>query len=167
MGREIRHVPKNWEHPKTWDGHFKPLCDDYIGTLEYYKKDVDEFIFHMTEIIQKGKVKIYDRVFEDVKELYEYKCEDGQMNPPDINDYMPSGDWFQLFENVSEGTPLSPPFETKEGLVKWLINNPDYIGHQWTKEQAEGIVKYGYSPSMVIMDRKLYTSEEAAELQNK
>jgi len=165
MSRAIRHVPKNWEHPKKENGSFKPLCDDYIGRLEYYQKDVDKFIFHMTEIIQKGRVKVYDRVFKDVKELYEYEVEDGQMKPPDINDYMPNGDWYQLFEEVSKGTPLSPPFATKKGLFEWLINNKDYWGHQWTRPQAEGIIKCEYSPSGLMTNGKFYTSEEATELQ--
>jgi len=165
MSRKIRHVPENWEHPKNSNGRFKPLHDDYIGSLKYYKEEVEEFISRMTEIIQKGKVKVYDRVFVDVRELYEYEVEDGQMNPPDINDYMPNGNWYQLFEEVSEGTPLSPPFATKKELVEWLINNKDYCGHQWTKPQAEGIVKCEYSPSMAMINGKFYTSEEAAELQ--
>ena len=25
MGREIRQVPANWEHPKDENGHYKPL----------------------------------------------------------------------------------------------------------------------------------------------
>ena len=54
---------------------------------------------------------------------------------------------------------------TKKELVEWLTNNKDYIGHQWTKLQAEGIVKCEYSPSMIMAGGKIYTSEEAAELQ--
>ena len=165
MGREIRKVPKNWKHPTknrySYDKNFIPLMDNYVRSLGYYKESVDDFIKYMTEIIEKGKTKVYDKVWEDPKQLYEYLIEDGQMNPPDVNDYMPSGEWYQLYEDVSEGTPLSPPFETPKELVEWLTNNKDYWDSQWTKEQAEAMVKDEYSPSMVVTGGKLYNSQEA------
>lgn len=168
MGREIRRVPENWEHPKknrySADSNFVPLCDDYVNSLKYYKESVDDFIKYMTEIIQKGKVKVYDKVWEDPKQLYEYLSEDGQMNPPDMNIYMPNGTWYQLYENVSEGTPLSPPFKTKDELVKWLTENKDYWDNQWTKEQAEAMVKSEYAPSMVVSNGKIYNAMESTTL---
>lgn len=164
MGREIRRVPKNWEHPKNKKGKFIPLLDDYIGYLGFYKEEVDKFIFYMTEIIEKNEVKVYGKLFTNVKELYEYLNEDNQIKPPIINDFMLTGEWYQLFENVSEGTPLSPPFETKKELIEWLVNNQDYWNYQWTKAQAEGILKSEYSPSFIVANGKLYTSAEAAEL---
>ena len=136
MGREIRRVPKNWEHPRTFDTvnpQYKPLSEDYVGSLKYYQKDAD------SEPADK----------------------------PNIKDYMPAGKWYQLFETVSEGTPLSPPFATKEELVQWLTSNSDYWKHQWTQEQAEGIVKSEWAPSGIMTDGKFHTSPEAAEDLNK
>lgn len=166
MGREIRRVPKKWEHPKnnrysTGNKDFKPLMDDYVGSLKYYKESVDDFIKYMTEVVKKGKVKIYDTTYTVPKEVYDYLTEDGQMEPPDIRNYMPSGEWYQLYENVSEGTPLSPPFETKEELVDWLSNNLDYWDHQWTREQAEAMVEDEYAPSGLMVGGKMYTAEES------
>jgi hypothetical protein len=171
MGREIRKVPAKWEHPKRnrynkENNDFEPLMDDYVGSLKYYKDSVDNFINYMTEIVQKGKVKVYDKVWEDPKQLYTYLTEDDQMSPPDINDYMPSGEWYQLYENVSEGTPLTPAFEKPEELVEWLVNNKDYWDHQWTREQAEAMVKAGYAPSMVVSNGKIYKAEESLTIKD-
>ena len=80
---------------------------------------------------------------------------------PDPDKYMPSGEWYQLFENVSEGTPASPPFATKEELVGWLTNNLDYWGGKWTKEQAQAMIEHEYAPSMVMTGGKLYNSQES------
>ena len=165
MGREIRHVPVNWEHPKDSRGVYKPLMDNYIDSLGYWKERVEEFISKMTEIITTGKTIVYKREFTDVKKLYDYYTEDRELNPPNIELYIPEGPWFQLYENVSDGTPLSPPFSTKEGLIEWLTNNPDYWGNQWTKAQAEGILKCEYAPSLAMIGNKLYNSAQAAELQ--
>ena len=30
MGREIRKVPPNWEHPKKADGTYHPMYDEYF-----------------------------------------------------------------------------------------------------------------------------------------
>ena len=173
MGREIRHVPKNWEHPKRINKYddregFRPL---YQGNFEEsysdFEKELKEW-YQEYEAFEKGKTfssrdKIYSKENGNTYEDWEGE----PPNPPNPYDYMPCGKWYQLFENVSEGTPLSPPFETKEELIEWLANNPDFWGHQWTRAQAEGIVKCEYSPSMIITNGKLYTSEEAAELQNR
>jgi hypothetical protein len=164
MSREIRRVPANWNHPKKNNGSYKPLSDDYVGTLKYYKESVDDFIKYMTEIIKKGKVKVYDEVWKDPKKLYEYLTEEEQMNPPNINDYMPNGDWYQLFEGVSEGTPLSPPFKTKEELVNWLSNNKDYWDEVWTRERAERMLECNYAPSGVMVGGKIYNSIESLDI---
>jgi hypothetical protein len=164
MSREIRRVPKNWNHPRKNNGSYKPLCDDYVGTLKYYKESVDDFLRYMTEIIKKGKVKVYDQVWEDPKQLWGYLTEDGQMNPPDIHEYMPNGKWYQLFEGVSEGTPLSPPFETKEELIEWLSNNKDYWDEVWTREQAQKMLESEYAPSGVMVDGKIYNSIESLDI---
>lgn len=161
MGREIRMVPVKWKHPK--DGRqYKALYDDYVGVLKYYKDDVEQFIRHMTEVIEKGKTKIYDIEYTDREEVYDNLTEAG-INPPNIRDYMPSGPWYQLFETVSEGTPLSPAFSTKEELVEWLTNNDDYWGHRWSREQAEGMVKTEWVPSGVVQNGTFYNAEESAE----
>lgn len=161
MGREIRRVPKKWEHPKTFNGNYKPLMDNYVGSLEYYKESVDNFIKYMTEVINKGKVKIYDTVYKTPQEVYEYFTEDGQMNPPEIENYMPSGSWYQLFENVSEGTPLTPAFEKPEDLVEWLSNNADFWGKTWTRQQAEAMVEQGFAMSGMVVGGKFYDSQES------
>lgn len=71
--------------------------------------------------------------------------------------------WFQLYETVSEGTPVSPPFETKEELSQYLHENGDF----WTQmdlkkpehlrrrgkptlEQARSLVETGFALSGMI-----------------
>ena len=159
MGREVRRVPVNWNHPKDKKGKFIPLKDDYIGALKYYRDDVDSFIKQMTKIIKKGSTKLYDNIFNDSEELYDYLTEDS-LEPPDIKEFMPSGSWYQLYENVSEGTPLSPTFEKPEELVDWLTNNKDYWGTQWTKEGAEHIVNSGFAMSGILSNGRIYKPEE-------
>ena len=50
---------------------------------------------------------------------------------------------FQLYENVSEGSPVSPVFATREALAEWLVQNG------WSTEALEFLLVNGHAPSMV------------------
>ena len=61
----------------------------------------------------------------------------------------PVGEGWQLWETVSEGSPISPVFPAKEGLVDWLCS-PAYTwgaSSPMTREQAEQFVDAGWAPS--------------------
>ena len=76
---------------------------------------------------------------------------------PDQNNYMP--DWpqeerthYMMYEDTSEGTPISPAFETPEELAQWLVdNNASAFGS--STASYEGwlrVAKGGFACSMVI-----------------
>jgi hypothetical protein len=172
MGREIRHVPQNWKHPKTIDKYngkerFRGMFQrDFKEAYADFEKELKEW-YKEREAFENGKVFSYGDKFYSKKNGNTYEDWAGEPpTPPNPYDYMPYGKWYQLFETVSEGTPLSPPFETKKELIEWLVNNKDYWGHQWTKEQAEGMIKNEYVPSMAIIGNTLYKPEELAELKH-
>jgi hypothetical protein len=51
---------------------------------------------------------------------------------------------FQIYENVSEGSPISPIFGTLEELSKWLE------AEGWSRDTIKMLVKEGFAPSFVI-----------------
>lgn len=74
----------------------------------------------------------------------------------------PSGDWWQLWEDVSEGSPVTPSFETKEELIEWLVTHGDSSDRHagrggWTRQAAEQIVEMGWAPSMIFTGGRAYT----------
>jgi len=133
MGREIRRVPKGWEHPQSercshWlglDAHgkpgdywyrkcFKPLYDkDYETAAREWIADYEAF--------QRGDHPDREFINACCKYYWEYD------SPPDENYYRETA-WteaeatcYQVYETVSEGTPVSPVFETKDEMITWLI----------------------------------------------
>ena len=56
----------------------------------------------------------------------------------------PTGDGWQVWETVSEGSPVSPVFATRDELVAWLI------GEGYTALAAERFAVGGWAPSMMI-----------------
>jgi len=101
MGREVRKVPEDWEHPKNSKGNYIPLYDGY-------EKEEKEFIDLANK---KGLQEAVD-----------------DMGLPDIKDYMPvraeeEKTHFMMYETCSEGTPISAAFETPEDLARWLTDS--------------------------------------------
>lgn len=76
----------------------------------------------------------------------------------------PAGEGWQLWETVSEGSPITPVYDTPEGLARY-ISSPSY---HWgrgstTYDQALAMVTAGWAPSMIVKGGTLYTAEESAE----
>ena len=132
MGREVRRVPADWQHPKNEYDRYKPL---YPG--ERYKANAEGFL-------EKANA-------EGLQEAIDWY---GQA--PDQNDYIPN--WpeserthYMMYEDTSEGTPISPAFATPEELARWLAdtgassfgsNTASYEG--WLR-----VAKGGWAPSAV------------------
>lgn len=69
----------------------------------------------------------------------------------------PAGEGWQLWETVSEGSPVSPVFPTDEALAGWLTTpeggravGTDRRPVQLTLEQACGFVRAGWAPTGIL-----------------
>ena len=101
-------------------------------------------------------------------------------DPPDVEYYRPpwskeEATWYQVYETVSEGTPVTPPFETQQELIDYLVKNGDFWDQKrreegkfdldcqpWSREQAEKFVLgSGWAPSFVIQGGKVMTGVQA------
>jgi hypothetical protein len=141
MGREIRRVPPNWEHPRDkQDGGYIPMLDiDYDTAAQRW---IDELMQWENKQEWKGKSCRY---------FWDW---DG--GPPNEEYHRPvfteKPTWYQVYETVSEGCPVSPPFETKEELVDYLVEYGDFWDQRrgdggWTRENAESFVRREWAPS--------------------
>lgn len=124
MGREIRRVPPNWEHPRYTEddcphnrevGDYRP-CHD-----EDYKSAAAEW-WRQCDLWQRGE-------HPDRSDEYRYYWEYAG-GPPIEEYYRPEftedPTWFQVYQTVSKGTPVSPPFATEEELARYLYENGDF-----------------------------------------
>ena len=148
MGREIRRVPANWAHPKYTEdtatrreqiGSYIPLLDDHAKALKGFENDIAE----------KG-----------LKEAIDYWGGGPQSKNYAQYDGKPL-DWWQAYETVTEGTPVSPAFATPEELIEYLVNG-DYWDQArrergtstkqgYSRAAAEAFVRSGWAPTMIFM----------------
>lgn len=66
----------------------------------------------------------------------------------------PTGEGWQLWENVSEGSPISPVFPTEETFKAYLI------GAGYSEHAAGEFIKAGHAVSMMMVDGKIYQNIE-------
>lgn len=165
MGREVRKVPENWEHPKNEKGDYQSCFD------ETYEDAADEWL---TQFYEWEAGRDPNREEYDTRYFWDWK------SPPDEDSCRPKFEsdpiWFQLYETVSEGSPVSPPFASLEELAKYLSENGDFwyqsdaskkrdtFRTKPTYEQALSLVNSGYAPSMVFVNGKMYQPHEMGDI---
>lgn len=178
MGREIRRVPPNWQHPMVdrFDPYTRQTEKEYIPMYDQsYIEAINEWINgHL--LWEKGEhpvqkadrnpgYRYYADYYGDApqKELYRPDWKPEEMT------------WYQVYETVSEGTPVTPPFETREELVEYLVANGDFADQKrrleplssipcdpWTREEATRFVfEAGWTPSLVVLGGDVMTGVQA------
>jgi hypothetical protein len=157
MGREIRRVPKDWQHPKKEDGSYHPMFDDNFD--ESLKTWLQEY-----ELWKSGEHPDQKKWPEEKNKPY-HAWAGGPPDPKYYNHNKNEKVWFQMYETVSEGTPVTPPFETKEELVNYLTQNGTFWDSTcWKKENAESFVNSGWAPSGIVTNGRVYTAIDMAEV---
>lgn len=176
MGREIRRVPPNWEHPKShrpnggygyrpqYDQSYAEACKEWIEGFEAWQRgERDEWV---SEDGSKEEYWDYSGMPPDKVYYVDY----AGVEPT----------WYQAYDTVSEGTPTSPPFATEEELIEYLAENGDFWDQKrchepnwkrlwggtpgisaWGRERAEAFVRSAWAPSMVIQGNKIMSGTEA------
>lgn len=164
MGREIRRVPAHHDHPRmerrpgeyqpTYDREFAPVFNEWLANFDRLRRG------DLTDL----EHECYPRGLSD------WLLDEGR--PPDSKFYrnyaLDEATWFQMYETVSEGTPVSPPFATKAELVDYLVVHGDFWSQKrrtppLTRGQYEAFVEAAWAPSFVSSGGHLKSGVEAAE----
>lgn len=177
MGRELRRVPPNWKHPvrehttlNGTKGDLQPMYDEHFD--DCFSEWLKEFDRYRNNSLTEFERKCYPNG------LSEWLNDEGL--PPDPKYYRPYVDadaiWFQIYETVSEGTPVTPPFETEKELIDYLVEKGDFWQqNRWrdgntfmqpeppgySRASAEALVGGGYAPSFVMAGNKMMSGVEA------
>lgn len=139
MGREVRRVTNDWEHPRDSDGHLKPQ----LGGA--YQDAADDWLERLSRW-ESGENP--DRAKYGFRYLWDWDS-----GPPSKESYMydtppdpASLTHLMLYETTSEGTPLSPAFKTLDEIAAWAAVNATTFAHfkstkeEWIKMLDDGFV---------------------------
>jgi len=128
MGREIRRVPRGWEHPRDAKGHYQPMNDETVwqGTWWIIRDELWEYVRHPSYLCDGLWLPFMHR------EYYRPRWK----RPPTC---------YQIYETVSEGTPVSPVFTFLGDLEDWLVDQG------YSRKAAERFAEDGWAPSMLVV----------------
>lgn len=163
MSREVRMVPADWKHPKKLDIYGREVYEALLDGEEYQSR-VDDWDEEYAEWKSGWRPDYCD---EEKYQVMTYEQWAGQR--PHKDEYMP--DWpvserthYMMYETTSEGTPISPAFETPEKLARWLADNDasSFANCTATYEQWLSVAKGGWAPNAVYTSEKGLISGVAA-----
>ncbi len=152
MGREVRRVPADWQRPRYTEENapHSRAVGRYIPMFEGgYAEAAAEFL-------EKANT-------EGLQAAIDYYGE-----APKQENYMP--DWpleqrthLMMYEDTTEGTPISPAFATAEELARWLTDTgASSFGNQTASYEAWlRVAKGGFAPSAILYDGSLISGVEA------
>ncbi len=133
MGREIRRVPQDWEHPRNDKGDYISMAD------QDYETAAKEWLENCA-LWQTG---VHPHQADYCRYYWEYAGA-----PPDQEGCRPAftsePTAYQIYETVSEGSPTSPVFNTEQEMREWLIQG----GH--SASAADNFISGGWAPSMIV-----------------
>lgn len=166
MGREVRRVPADWDHPKIKEMNWIKMAE-----VERFQPMFDRpFAPAMREWIAEWEAwergERPDYASDESPNMTYWEWNGG---PPDPNCYRP--DWpeesrthLMMYEDTTEGTPISPAFATPEELARWLADNgaSSFGSDTATYEQWLPVCRGAFAPSMIIANGQIYSGVECA-----
>jgi hypothetical protein len=141
MGREVKRVQLDFDWPlkKVWPGYMGGICEDdmiyCLGKDVPHEKRCEE----CRHAARLAGIKIQS-----------FGCPNWKHDP------LP-GDGWQMWETTSEGSPISPVFDSPENLARWLADTraSSFGSDTATYEQWLAMVLEGWAPSMIIQNGNL------------
>jgi hypothetical protein len=159
MGREVRMVPADWQHPKEWSTfrqkmEFTPLMQ---GPFSKHVAEWDEAAAQWANGFTQDWRAYPEMTFRPKGEADTGTYEEFAGERPTAEQYMP--EWpegtathLMMYEDTSEGTAISPAFATAEELARWLADNgaSAFASDTATYEQWLATIRRGSAISMVF-----------------
>ena len=182
MGRELRRVPPNWEHPKSVRLDYRTGAEKECYRPMYDRPYIDAITEWIAEH-ERWECGYHPALKAEpaLAETFPHYADYGG-NPPSVEDYRPAwtpeeATWWQVYETVSEGTPVTPPVATREELVDYLVENGDFWDQKrreeggssmpcgtWSRKQADAFVfRDGWAPSFIVDCGRVMSGVEAIE----
>lgn len=150
MGRKVRRVPADWKHPLMADPtypdgspRYQPMFDRSYAQA---KADWDE------EKAKWDRGEFPSYADEEDKKLPFEEWDGEAPNPAYYMPEFPEGSCthFQMYEDTSEGTPISPVMDSPESLARWLADNgaSAFGGSTATYEEWLPVCMGGWRPNI-------------------
>ncbi len=159
MGREVRRVPADWQHPRDAAGKLIPLrAADFARMAAAWDCGQAKW--------ERGLVATHStlpgvpawRQRDEFVRASDYLEHAGPR--PRADTFMPTWPdeqrtWWQMYETVTAGTPISPPQASAAELAKWLADHHASAGPDFLATEKEWLAMItGPGSSALFLMRK-------------
>jgi len=129
MGREVRRVPKDWQHPRDRYGDLIPLFDGDHETACQEWLDNCILWAHGNHPAQEDDFNRTIQFYWQYSNCPEVAWDDrgGHMYEKPRTDLT----HYQLYENTTEGTPKGPVFETLDEVCEHAAEHATFFGYMY------------------------------------
>ncbi|MDQ5822791.1 MAG: hypothetical protein M3441_01090 [Chloroflexota bacterium] len=138
MGRELRQIRAGWQHPRDSKGNYIPLHD------RSYDEAMADYLC-AERLWAEGRHPSQQEWPDKTQGLTYREWASGAPDP----DHYRAESWNEdeavmwvVYENVSEGTPVSPPFATLPDLLDWMLR------HGFNADEVKEIQHVGRLPTI-------------------
>lgn len=150
MGREIRRVPADWKHPKKqqpWGYDYQPMHDENFETAR------NEWMSNNA----LWKSNKHPDQLSDPEGTKDSSFAEWNGSKPTREMYRPYKDeectHYQMYQTVSEGTPVTPVFANLLELEDYLVETGECAGtkynRKYSREAAHAFCQSGWVPSAI------------------
>ena len=124
MGRELMRVPLDFDWPLyvVWEGYCPSIetLHELFDEEQPWLRDVEDECMTVCGKCKEANGRCSERA--------PYCIFENPANHAKWFRHPPKGDGYQAWETTSEGSPISPVFETLEALCAWLAENATTFG---------------------------------------
>ena len=164
MGREVRRVAAGWEHPSDEQGNYIPLFGgSFSRRAAEWDRGHERWCAGQRPIrdivVGEGPAASVETIWgapDEAGRLFADTWGEYAGPRPVATDYLPDwpedeASWWQLYENVTEGTPVSPAFSSITELRAWLVEHGDRFSDAPPSEASvDQLLQRGSAPSFVF-----------------
>lgn len=135
MGKiSYRKVPDNWEHPRNAEGRYIPLHDGNTFLDDSAQYQIQEAKWNEGQVqMERGDRVVWEPIPDDafaagIVAYYGTKPDLKDYTPPVMTANLTDGSW-QVYEEVTEGTPITPVYPNFNALVAAVVEasgSPEY-----------------------------------------
>jgi hypothetical protein len=147
MGREIRRVPADWVHPKAEEQQWTGDKFEFVETAHYrplYDKDYETAAQEWLAEFDLWRAGTHPDQEQDTTYFWDFDPPPREENYRERKWTVEEATHYQIYETVTEGTPVSPVFATLDELVEWCV------AQGYSRHAAENFAKQGWVPSMMM-----------------
>jgi hypothetical protein len=145
MGMSVRRIPSDWAHPRDENGRYLPLRNGL--DFERQARQWDENATKWRQDLRRDPdADDWEPIKGDLQVMTYSEYQGPRPDPQEYTPQWPAAQCthWQMYEEVTEGTPISPVCASPEELARWMADHD---------ANGRGVTQLNYSDWLAFIRR--------------